>query len=135
MCRQGASVIQSAVLHAISDPSVRAYVAWVPILPHDTDAPDEETRALVPDERATHFWDAEGNLPGLFHSVLQLPADYPAWDVYLVYPPGARWDTEPPAPSYWQHQLGDLPNAPLLDGPSLAAQLRSILAEQSRRAT
>jgi hypothetical protein len=53
--------------------------------------------------------------------------------VYLIYPPGARWDAEPPEPSYWQHQLGDEPAAPKLDGETFAAELRSILAEQSRR--
>ncbi len=108
-------------------------MGWVPILPDDTDPPDEETIALVPDRRATHFWDAEGALPKLFHPVLRLPGDWPAWDVYLVYPPGVSWDAEPPAPSYWQHQLGELPNAPNLDGEAFAEQLRSILAEQSRR--
>jgi hypothetical protein len=117
----------------IRDPSIRVFVAWVPILQDDKGPPDEETVALVPDGRATHYWDAEGALPKLFHPVLRLPEDWPAWDVYLVYPPSVRWDAEPPAPSYWQHQLGDLPNAPKLDGEAFAAELRSILAQQSRR--
>jgi hypothetical protein len=128
MCRQGASVIQTAVLDPISDPSLRAYVAWVPILPEDTSAPDEETRSLVPDPRASHFWDAERRLPGPLSRVLSLPEGWPAWDVYLAYPPGVRWESEPPAPAFWHHQLGDLAIAPRLDGEAFAVQLRSLLA-------
>ena len=29
-----------------------------------------------------------------------------AWDTYLFYPPGIRWDGTPPAPQDWYHQLG-----------------------------
>ena len=49
MCRQGASAIQSKVLAKIDDASfrndeaLRAYVAWVPILPDDSQDPDEVT--------------------------------------------------------------------------------------------
>ncbi len=129
MCRQGASVIQTSVLDAISDPSLRAYVAWVPILPDDTGAPDEATRSLVPDPRASHFWDAERRLPEPFNRVLGLPAGWPAWDVYLAYPPGVRWEKGPPAPAFWHHQLGDLAIAPRLDGEAFATQLRSLLAD------
>jgi hypothetical protein len=29
-----------------------------------------------------------------------------AWDVYLVYERGVRWEgADPPAPSFWMHQL------------------------------
>ena len=126
MCRQGASVIQTAVLDAIKDPSVRVYVVWVPILPTDHAAPDEETRSLLPDGRASHFWDADGALPGLFNAVLRLPVDYPAWDVYMVYPPSATWEKEPPAPVYWEHQLPGVTAAPQLNGKAFAEHLRLI---------
>ena len=92
MCRQGASVIQSAVLDTISDPSLRAFVAWVPILPDDTGPPDEETRSLIADRRAAHFWDERRTLPDMFNPVLRLPEGWPAWDVYLAYEDkGATW--------------------------------------------
>jgi hypothetical protein len=126
-CRQGASVIQTAVLNTVKDPSLRVYVAWARVLPTDQDAPDEETRSLVPDERAAHFWDAEGSLPALFSSVLQLPAGYPAWDVYLAYPPGVTWEKEPPTPLYWQHQLPGVTAGPRLDGETFAGYLRLII--------
>ncbi len=128
MCRQGASVIQTSVLDAIDDPSLRAYVVWVPMLPDDSEAAAREACALIPDPRAAHFWDAERTLPVVFNRVLGLPQGCPAWDVYLAYPAGATWQGEPPAPAYWEHQLGDLPNAPRLDGERFAARVRAMLA-------
>src|SRR5437867_4189504 len=102
MCRQGASVIQKEVLDAVKDRSVRVYVVWVPILRSDRTTPEAETLALVPDKRATHFWDEKGTLPTLFKGTLDLPTGCVAWDVYLIYPPGAKWNKEPPTPVYWQ---------------------------------
>ena len=122
--------MQTAVLDSISAPDFRAYVVWVPILDTDEGAPDEETRSLVPDERAAHFWDAGGALPKLFNGTLRLPAGYPAWDVYMIYPPGVRWEDEPPAPAYWQHQLPGVATAPPLDGETFAQQVRLIITDE-----
>ena len=131
MCRQGASVIQKQVLDTIKDPSVRVYVVWVPILATDHSAPDEGTLSLLPDKRASHFWDAKRMLPEQFQTPLGLPTTTPAWDVYLIYPPGVKWGQEPPAPVYWQHQLGRVTNAPRLDGKSFADHLRKGLSQKT----
>jgi len=130
MCRQGASVIQTAVLDAIDDPSLRAYVVWVPVLPADLRMAAREASSLVPGKRASHFWDSEGVLARTFSRVLGLPSGCPAWDVYLTYPAGIRWEQEPPTPPYWQHQLGAAASAPQLHGETLATHLRLILANQ-----
>ena len=128
MCRQGASVIQSSVLEQIDDPSLRAYVAWVPILPDDCEAAALQSRALVPDARATHFWDARKALPPLFAELLDLPEGWPAWDVYLAYRAGPAWVDAPPPPSFWHHQLGELDIAPWLDGEAFASGVRALMA-------
>ena len=121
--------MQSSVLDTIRDPSLRVFVAWVPILPGDTAAPDAETQALVSDARAQHFWDEQRLLPPLFNATLELPEGWPAWDVYLAYPPGVRWGGQPPAPAFWHHQLGDeLDLAPKLDGPAFADGVRELLS-------
>src|SRR5690242_7118966 len=126
MCRQGASVIQDQVLRTIKDASVRVYVVWVPILETDHSAPGQETLSLVSDKRAAHFWDSEGTLPGPFQSTLGLPPSCPAWDVYLLYRPGVKWTNRPPAPTYWQHQLGGVTPAARLDGKTFARRLRDV---------
>lgn len=128
MCRQGASVIQSEVLEQIDDPSLRAYIAWVPILPDDKQSEAAGSMTRISDGRAAHYWDEERALPDLVAPVLPLPEGWPAWDVYLAYPPGVRWEQAPPAPAFWHHQLGDEPAAPKLDGAAFAEQLRSLLS-------
>ena len=129
MCRQGASAIQTSVLDKIDDSSLRAYVAWLPILPDDNEPAARGSCGLVTDARAAHFWDEQRVLPERFASVLGLPEGWPAWDVYLAYPPGDTWDKTPPAPAFWHHQLGDLALAPKLDAPAFAVGVKAILNE------
>jgi len=119
--------MQSSVLDVIDDPSLRAYVAWVPILPEDSLDAAREAPSLVRDERASHFWDAERSLPPLFASLLGLPEGAPAWDVYLAYDGTARWVDAPPRPSFWHHQLGEQVRAPVLDGEAFADGVRALL--------
>jgi hypothetical protein len=84
----------------------------------------------VPDPRVRHFWDGEARLMNAYQQVLRLPED--AWDVYLVYDPGVRWEDElPPAPQFWMHQLGP-PEKPrvkgiYLDVPRLARVVEASL--------
>jgi len=49
---------------------------------------------------------------------LGLPRD--AWDVYLIYGQGSRWEDEPPKPDFWMHQLSSGAAAPELDGEQFA---------------
>ena len=126
MCRQGASAIQAQVLESIGEPSLRVYIAWVPILPDDSEPAAGERSKLVTDARASQFWDSDKTLPPLFAPVLGLEEGWPAWDVYLAYPPGPTWDAEPPKPAFWHHQLGELDLAPKLDADAFARQLREL---------
>jgi len=121
--------METHVLEQVDDAALRAYVVWVPILPDDG-LPDRGNLALVSDPRATHYWDKHGTLPPLFRRVLGLPEDWPAWDVYLAYAPGATWGDAPPSPRFWHHQLGDTIEAPVLDGARFASQLGQLLAKE-----
>lgn len=125
-CREGASIMQRDVLDAIGDPALRAFVAWVPILPADCETAAIGSASLVPDERARHFWDQQKALPGPFSKALSLPDGWPAWDVYLAYPAGVTWGDAPPNPAFWHHQLGPQANAPRLDGPTFRTQLQRL---------
>jgi hypothetical protein len=93
---------------------LRAYVVWVPMSRGmERDVP--KATSEVPDSRATHYWDGDGQLIKGYREVLGL--NEPAWDIYLLYPPDARWDGDlPPRPSYWMHQLGSK-RRPRANGP------------------
>ncbi len=109
-----------------ADPRVRGYVVWVPMRRGTADDVPGAT-AAVPDPRALHFWDAEGFALRAFRPALGLIG--PAWDVYLLYGPDARWDgPEPPKPAFWMHQLGGpFVNGPRLDAHVFADQLARVL--------
>jgi hypothetical protein len=85
---------------------------------------------FVPDARATHYWDGTGVTMKGYRATLGLPED--AWDIYMVYWPGVRWEGElPPKPDYWMHQLGSerepRVNGPYLDPEVFAAQVGIVL--------
>lgn len=83
-----------------------ALVVWVPMRgAAEKDVPDAV--ATIPDRRARHFWDATGEAMRLFSPVLQIRDNLPAWDIYLLSGPDARWEAgaPPPAPLYWAHQV------------------------------
>lgn len=103
-CLHGAGSLEDHLLARNADPRLRAYVVWVPKLgAHESDVP-VATR-FVADGRATHYWDSAGVLVQAYDQVLGLHQD--AWDVYLLYGRGTRWDGPlPPVPNFWMHQLG-----------------------------
>lgn len=93
------------MLEQLTGADVRAYVVWVPMSRGmERDVPNA-TRE-VPDPRARHYWDGEGQLTAGYRAVLGGFIE-PVWDTYLLYAKDARWESRrPPAPAYWMHQLG-----------------------------
>ena len=60
--------------------------------------------ASFTDLSVTHGWDGERRLGHMFAAALGLSSI--AWDVYLLYSPGVRWNLDvPPTPDFWMHQL------------------------------
>jgi hypothetical protein len=115
-CLRGASDVQAHVFAHVSSDRLAGFVVWVPKLDGREKNVPEATHT-VSDARVTHFWDGQAVLVHGYGTVLKLGAD--AWDVYLIYPPGVRWDgTLPPAPAFWMHQLGSKSD-PGVDGPYL----------------
>jgi len=117
---RGASVIQKQVLAKISDPSLRVYVVWLPVLPSGGWESAARRRAdRIPDPRATRYYDPGKRIGVLYAPILHLPEPMVAWDVYMIFGRDARWPAPgddqrngrkaaigPPAPVYWMHQLG-----------------------------
>jgi hypothetical protein len=105
---------------------LKAFVIWVPMSRGmERDVP--KATSEVADPRATHYWDGDGQLVKAYREVLGL--NEPAWDIYLLYGPAARWDGErPPRPQYWMHQLGSKrrprANAPFWDAAAFLDKVR-----------
>ena len=112
------------------EPSERlaVYAVWEPILRSDDESAARRATTLFPDPRVRNYWIASQAVGELFQAPIRLTTE-PAWDVYLLYAPGTRWDAAtPPAPHAFMHQLrGRLPAERGLNGPQLLAELRGLL--------
>jgi len=110
---------------------LRVYVVWLPVLsrmsPEALAGGARSGAKRLPDARVRHYLDPEARLGEHYTRALALPMEDPAWDVFLVFGPEARWEKAPPAPAAWMHQLGAGPRAQLLDAKKLAETLRGLL--------
>ena len=111
---------------------LRAYAVWEPILRTDDLRGARKATTILPDPRVRHYWIAGQEVGEVFQPALGLK-DAVAWDVYLVYSPGVEWSgNRPPKPSYFMHQLHELPAARYLDASVLADHIRKTIADSTR---
>jgi hypothetical protein len=108
--------MQRQVLAKLDDPSIRAYVVWVPMSRGlERDVPNATKE--ISDPRARHYWDGDGQLIASYRDVLG-GFDEPVWDTYLLYGAAAKWEGDrPPPPAYWMHQLGSARRPRVRTGP------------------
>ncbi len=120
------------MLNQIKDSDLQVYAVWVPSLPADKEEKVPFATTKLSDERVSHFWDGEGKLKEAYQSVTKI--DKPAWDVYYVYGRSAEWKGElPPAPDYWMHQLNGLPKEQMLNGETLAEEIKKLIQESKTK--
>jgi hypothetical protein len=82
--------------------------------------------ALFQDGRITQYWDGERVLGRLVSRGLSLSSPI-AWDIYLLYSPGASWkDEKMPTPDYWMHQLNERSDL-ILDPDRLIAEVQKAI--------
>lgn len=98
---------------------------WVPELgAHENNVADA-TR-LVPDVRASHYRDPGEDVGIAYGQLLQTPGA--AWDVYMLFGPGATWPASGvPRPNFWMQQLSGVTTAPRLDGGVFASHAAKLL--------
>lgn len=119
--------MQRYVLDRIDDDRLRTYVVWGPMQGEETRQHAEEVTESQPDPRATHFWTGAQ----VVAERLQGPAgleDELAWDTFLLYPPGPRWEGNvPPEPAHVMHVGKSLPAADRLNGEKLYERVRELI--------
>lgn len=124
--------MHEAVFQGIASEKLRSYAVWEPILRTDNLRGARKATAILPDPRVRHYWVDGQGVGETFQSPLGLQ-DAIAWDVYLVYPPKVEWKgNRPPIPSYFMHQLHELPDARRLDATTLAGQLRKVIPDPAK---
>lgn len=104
ICQKGQRVVESVFSKYPNDARLRGFVVWLPMLPTDTEKYAGAQAAAFVDQRIAQHWDGERSSGALLAKTLGLNGT--AWDIYLLYAPGVRWTGEqPPAPTFWMHQL------------------------------
>jgi hypothetical protein len=82
------------------------------------------------DKRVSYYWDGEKLAGKAWQKVLGTNRE--AWDVYLLYGAGSRWDKEPATPDFWMHQLGGVTTAPRLDEEAFQAKTKELVNKLKR---
>lgn len=102
-CQSGHAVV-GRVLKKFSSSELHAILVWEPMRSDDSPAAATQQDETVRDTRIWQGWNGSKKAGDLFGKALDLHAT--AWDVYLIYKPGIKWeDQEPPRPTFWMHQL------------------------------
>ncbi len=111
------------------DGEFKALIAFQPMLDEDNRASAQSQTRSITDARAFQIWDESQAIGEVVTRTLGLTK--PAWDVYLLYPPGRRWDdTDIPEPDFWMHQLNaeyGIGDAPRLEPAALSRQISGLL--------
>jgi hypothetical protein len=87
--------VQREILEAEPQAELAVYAVWVPFLGGTRDAAALSQRVL-PDPRVIQFWDEAALTSDWFAAHVE-DGQAPAWDVYYLYGPDARW-TDVPSP-------------------------------------
>lgn len=127
VCLRGMDDLGNALIAERDNPRLRTFVVYVPALgARATDI--QPTVSLLPGDYVSRYWDPRGASGRLFDQTLNTGGF--AWDVWMVYAAGRRWEgAEPPSPDFWMDQLGPpLPGWRYLDAKTFSKQVESYLA-------
>ena len=128
-CQSGLGVV-GRVLKKFPSPQLKAILVWESMRDGDNASSATQQAETVQDIRISQGWDGGHNLGKLFGQTLDLHQI--AWDVYLVYEPGIKWEgPQPPRPTFWMHQLeGADPKLLLCENPTrLNVEVGKLLAQ------
>lgn len=99
-------------------------------------AEEEDIRnpmSLMSGDNVRHYWDGDRRVGATLQDFMGM--DYPAWDVWLLYGPGAVWGDPAPEPDWWEHQLSDLDRVHperRLDAERFASKARELSSQPAR---
>ena len=128
-CQSGHAIV-GRVLKKFSSPELQAILVWEPMRSDDSPTVATEQAKKVRDTRIWQGWNGNKDVGNLFGKTLDLHAT--AWDVYLLYKPGIKWEgQQPPPPTLWMHQLQGVDPKLLLcaDPTRLSAEVAKLLEQ------
>lgn len=130
MCQDGARLVHDNAITNLESEHLTVFVIWLSKYPGDNRDKAVDGTRIVPDERATHYWDSNGYVPKQFGVALGLPEGKQfAWDTYMIFGADAVWKDKLPVPHDWMHQLSSLgkEHERWLDGDRFRKALLSVI--------
>ena len=86
---------------------------------------------LMQDAKASHYWDPNKRVGTAFQKHIA-NMNSPAWDVWMLFAPEVTWERRtPPAPTWWEHQLGGLDRSLKLDPDRFARKALEMSAARN----
>ncbi len=79
---------------------------WCPIRPQDNRGAAVEATRYLTDARVQHFWDTWKFSMNEYTRLLRYPRGQEAWDIFVLYGPGRRWEQGSPQPETWMQNHG-----------------------------
>jgi hypothetical protein len=120
-----------SVLKQESDPRIRVFVIWEPILPTDYYSPGTAVLARLSDTRAAQYWDANHLFAEQLGRELRADPTHPQpkcctrkgiqWDEVAVYDRSAQWGEQLPRAVFL--------NGPVVHAPDFAKVVRELLSQ------
>lgn len=135
VCLRGLADLNRDLLDGNDDQRLRTYVAHVPTLGATEKHVPDAAALVTGGAHVTHYWEDSGIVGKLYEETLGFDGVY-AWDVWMAYRPGVRWEGRlPPAPDFAMHQLSSSKIQalmPRLDSKRFAEVVNGYLAELGR---
>lgn len=132
MCKNGSRILERYVLEHIADPNLRVYIVWEKIRVDDSRQHALKSAAFAGDPRVTNFWSEKRVIGETFRETAGFKMS-PAWDVFLLFPPGVAWEKgAAPAPKAMMCNLmgspQDATSLPRFNGAQLEEQVKALLS-------
>jgi hypothetical protein len=128
-CLSGAGIVGRRVLPRAADGELAVLVVWGPMFGEETLEDARGAAVRLPHDRAAHFWTGGQELALEAGRRLGLPEGRPAWDTYLLFPPGITWEAElPPPAAHFLPGGRNVPEDRRFHGERLAAEVLRLAA-------
>ena len=102
----GARAVLKSIVESFPDADIRIAIVWINKLAADSRKAAEKSAGTFNDPRVCQFYDPQQQSGQAVADSLGWQGRI-AWDIYLFYTAGSRWNETPPAPVDWMHQLTD----------------------------
>lgn len=104
-CIQGAESIKKTVVGKMKDKDIGLIIVWTNMLNSDDMNSAQYAASLFDSKGITQFFDGDNKFGDIVAKTLN-PKGEKAWDIYLFFDGGAKWNEKLPRPFEYAHQLG-----------------------------